>query len=147
MSIVNYLKKVNFWFFNLIIILNLLFLFSCVNNRVISLEQQINYFISQQKPQSEFELRLDTISSFKWDRLLLAGPYTYLEDIKDYDFRNFPNFATEHDENIFLGFILKNEGVKWFRLKKYKLFKPILEGGKRGYKTYSRKDCIFQLNK
>lgn len=145
MSIVNNYKKVNHSFFNLVLIFNILVLVSFVDNKLINLEQQTNNFISKQKPHLDFELKLDTISSFKWDELLVAGPYTYLKDIKGYNFRKFPDFATEHDEDIFLGFILENKGVKWVRLKEYKLFKTILVGGNHGYKTYSKKECIFIL--
>jgi hypothetical protein len=63
-------------------------------------------------------LRLDTISSFEWDELLVAGPYTDLERIDGYQLDRFSNEIKHHDSFIFVGFLKNKKGVKWIELKR-----------------------------
>ena len=64
---------------------------SCQRNRLTEMETKIDLFLSEQEENIPFEFVLDTVSSFEWDELLIAGPYTDLEDIKEYDLSRFPN--------------------------------------------------------
>ena len=145
MSINNNYKKVNILLFSLVLIFSVLV--SCQDNRLRNIEQQINNSILQQKPQLVFELRLDTISSFEWDELLVAGPYTDLEEIKGYNLNQYSNSIKSHDRFTFFGFIKDKKGIKWIELNGAKIYEDLLKGGKKGYNTYSKKDCIFQLTK
>lgn len=92
-----------------------------------------------------FELVLDTISSFKWDELLVAGPYTDLNSIKEYKLDKFPNSIKHSDTFIFFGFINEKRGVKWIELKRYKAFSTFFKDS-NGYKIYSKSDSKFILN-
>jgi len=147
MSIIYNYKKIFFLLFNVILIFCFFILVSCQDNRLRSIEQRINNYISKQKPQQEFLLRLDTISSFEWDKLLIAGPYTDLEKIEEYNLTKFSNSIKSHDRFTFFGFIENKKGIKWIELNDVKLYDDLLKGGKKGYNTYSKKDCIFQLKK
>jgi hypothetical protein len=147
MSIVINYKKVNLLLFSLILTIIFLVLVSCQDNRLRNTEQQINNYISQQKPQIEFELRLDTISSFEWDELLIAGPYTDLKEIEEYNLNKYSNSIKSHDRFTFFGFIKDKKGIKWIELNGTKIYEGLLKGGKKGYNTYSKKDCVFQLTK
>jgi len=62
-------------------------------------------FLSEQEENIPFEFVLDTVSSFEWDELLIAGPYTDLERIKEYDLSKFPNTISDHDSFTFFGFL------------------------------------------
>lgn len=139
MSIINYYKKINLLFLKLVIIFNLLILVSCADNRLRNLEQQTNDFILQQKTQSKFELKLDTISSFEWDELLIAGPYTDLEEIEGYNLNKYSNSIKSHDRFTFFGFIKDKKGIKWIELNGTKIYEDLLKGGKKGYNTYLKK--------
>jgi hypothetical protein len=147
MSIAYNYKKVNLLLFGLVLIFNFLVLVSCQDNRLRNIEEQINNYILQQRPQLEFELRLDTIYSFEWNELLIAGPYTDLEEIEGYNFNKFSNSIKSHDRFTFFGFITDKKGVKWIELNGAKIYEDLLKGGKKGYKTYSKKNCVFRLTK
>ena len=120
-----------------------MFICGCSNNRLQKLENHVSLFISEQEPNTQFTLVLDTISSFKWDELLIAGPYTHLDDIKGYNLKRFPNSIKHHDSFNFIGFIDNNKGVKWIQIKR-NLISEIIKGG---YKIYSKSDCKFNLEK
>lgn len=125
-----------------VVILSLLSI-SCLDNRLYDLENDVNNFISMQSPKLEFELRLDTISSFEWDELLVASPYTDLNRIEGYNFDEFPNKIKSNDSFIFLGFILNKKGVKWMEIKNSEKSNELF------YKTniYSKSKCLFNSKK
>lgn len=100
---------------------------SCQDNRLRSIEQRINNYISKQKPQQEFQLRLDTISSFEWDELLVAGPYTNLDKISGYNLSKIPNTIKSHDSFILFCFINKKKGIKFMEFKRYLLSDKLFE--------------------
>ena len=104
MSIINIIKKIIY------IIVMFLVLQSCTSKRTNSLESKINSHIDKQN--SNFELRLDTISTFEWDELLIAGPYTDISNINEYNLNDFPSIATDYDQDLFVGFIHKKKASK-----------------------------------
>jgi len=110
------------------------------------METNIDLFLLEQEENIPFEFVLDTISSFEWDELLIACPYTDLEDIKEYDLSKFPNTIKDHDYFMFFGFIHNKKGVKWMNLKGNKAFSGIPKGGEiRGCKVHSKTACRFVL--
>ena len=119
---------------------------SCQRHRLSEMETKIDLFISEQEENIPFQFVLDTISSFEWDELLIAGPYTDLEDIKEYDLSRFPNTIKSHDSFTFFGFIHNKKGVKWMDLKRDKAFSGIPKGGEiRDCSVYYKADCRFVL--
>lgn len=128
-----------------IILLFLFILNSCYSKRANNLETEINNFVS--KKDSTLILKLDTISSFEWEELLIAGPYTDLHRIEEYNLSSFSNEIKHYDSFTFFGFIDKKIGVKWIQLNETKVYEKLLKGGKNGYNTYSKKDCIFELKR
>lgn len=137
MFIIDLLKK------TIYIIVAFLALQSCTSKRTNSLESKINSFLDKQN--SNFELRLDTISSFEWDELLIAGPYTELKNIDEYKLSDFPTIATDYDQYLFLGFIHQKRGKKWMLLTNYKFLDELIMD-KKGYKIYQKKECVFSLS-
>jgi hypothetical protein len=115
---------------------------SCTSKRTNTLESNLNRFIDEQT--SSFELRLDTISTFEWDELLIAGPYTELKSIDGYKLNDYPSTATDHDQYLFLGFIHKKRGEKWLLLPRYKFLDELITD-KNGYHIYRKNECVFKL--
>ena len=119
---------------------------SCEIHRLSEMETKIDLFLSEQEENIPFEFVLDTVSSFEWDELLIAGPYTDLEDIKEYDLSRFPNTIKSHDSFTFFGFIHNKKGVKWMDLKEDKAFSGIPNGRViKGCNVYSKTACRFVL--
>lgn len=123
-----------------------MFICACSNNRLQKLENHVSSFISEQEPNTPFTLVLDTVSSFKWNELLIAGPYTDFNNIKakGYNLKKFPNSVSPNDHFVFLGFINNKKGVKWIELNRNSTFSEIIKGG---YKIYPKSDCKFNLEK
>ena len=119
---------------------------SCQRNRLTEMETKINMFLSEQEENIPFQFVLDTISSFEWDDLLIASPYTDLERIEEYDLSKFPNTIKSHDSFTFFGFLNNKKGVKWIQLKRDKAFSGIPKGGGIiGCKVHSKTACRFVL--
>lgn len=119
---------------------------SCEIHRLSEMETKIDLFLSEQEENIPFEFVLDTVSSFEWDELLIAGPYTDLEDIKEYDLSRFPNAIKDHDYFMFFGFIHNKKGVKWMDLKRNKAFSGIPNGRViKGCNVYPKIECRFVL--
>lgn len=124
-------------------ILLILTIYSCTSNRLYELESKINNYVLGQN--SSFEIKLDTISSFEWDELIVAGPYTDLQKIEDCELDKFPNSIKSHDRFIFLGFMLNKKGVKYIELKRDKGLDTLLNEGRNGYKIYLKKETNFKI--
>lgn len=73
-----------------IIILVVVFISCNESTRLIKEENKIKDFLISQKSNS-FNVVLDTISTFKWDELLIVSPYTDLDRISEYDLNSIPN--------------------------------------------------------
>lgn len=146
MSIVYNYKRIFFLLFSIILILCFFILVSCQDNRLRSIEQRINNYISKQKPQQEFQLRLDTISSFEWDELLVAGPYTNLDKISGYNLSKIPNTIESHDSFILFCFINKKKGIKFMEFKRYLLSDKLFEK-KMLNEIYSKAESNFSITK
>lgn len=116
---------------------------SCTSKRMYELESEINNYVSRQD--SSFEFKLDTISSFEWDELLVAGPYTDLNEIYEYELGMFSNSIKSHDRFILLGFMLNKKGVKYIELKRDKGLDILLNGGRNGYKIFKREKTDFEI--
>ena len=116
---------------------------SCTSKRVYELEFDINNYVSRQN--SSFKFKLDTISSFEWDELLVAGPYTDLNEIYEYELGMFSSSIKSHDRFILLGFMLNKRGVKYVELKRDKGLDILLSGGRNGYKIFKREKTDFEI--
>jgi hypothetical protein len=118
---------------------------SCVETRRLNnIESKIND-IHNEKVNSRL-LKLDTISSFEWDELIIASPYENLDRIESYDFSEFPSNATSYDQFLFFGFINKKKGVKWISPIFYEELSGLIPEG-RSYSIYSKSECEFKLNR
>lgn len=140
MSIKIILKK--FVFF--ICVINLL---SCENNRLVDLESQVNEVIEKNKSHRTVSLKMDTISSFKWDNLLVVGPYSLLDEIsekEDIDLGIIPNTIQDHDSFILIVFLHNNVGIKWFYMDRPINSKDLFQGG-NGYGIYPKAQSNFIL--
>ncbi len=126
------------------VILCLYFFCSCTSNNLPDLESHINKEIYRQKSQEKFTLKLDTISSFEWDELLIATPYSDIFTIDGYSFKKFPSIATDYDQYIFLGFISNKKGVKWAAPYINDEMESLTIGGK-GYKIFKREKTDFEI--
>lgn len=126
---------------------------SCTTNRLYPLEFGINRELnsyscdcctlvhtSVQKDSIPFILALDTISSFEWDELLVARPYTDLNKFSEYNLKKFPPLDM-NDRFILFGFIYKKKGVKWIELGRYKILDSVYDG------FYLKSDSRFVLHK
>lgn len=130
-----------------LILIVLLINISCTNhNRLIKDETRIeNFLINQEK--DSFNLVLDTISSFQWDELLIAGPYTDLDIISDYDLNKIPNTIKHHDNFILIGFIYKKTGMKYMEFDRHLLSDYLFENKNYDYKIYPKSKCNFLIIK
>ena len=133
---------------NRIVILSLLVcLSSCrYSGHLRDLEQQLDRSILNQKEQDTLRVSLDSINSFEWDELIVAGPYTNLETVNGYDLGGFPNTISYHDRYIFFGFILNKKANNWMLVKRYKPMNKLYTIGNGGYKIYSKGNCNFVLS-
>lgn len=139
--VIFFFKKINFIFFRLILFSGFVFLVGCNDNgKLYDLGNRLDKFITSQENQSELEIRLDTISSFKWDEVLIAGPYTDLNRFEEYDFSRFPNTIMSHDSFILIGFIKQKEGVKWIEVKRTKIISEIFKKNE----IYPKYEAIFK---
>lgn len=129
------------------VIILLLLSVSCSTNRLNELEYRINdILISGNNHQNQFiTLKLDTISSFEWDELIIAGPYTDLQKIEDCELDKFSNSIKSHDRFILLGFMLNRKGVKYVELKRDKGLDTLLIEGRNGYIIYPKKETNFKI--
>ncbi|WP_288955538.1 hypothetical protein [uncultured Polaribacter sp.] len=128
------------------ILILLLVSVSCTNsNRLMKEETRIKDFLLNQKKDS-FILVLDTISSFKWDELLIAGPYNDLNEVTGYNFEEIPNTTKSHDRFILFCFIEKKKGIKYMEFRRYLFFDKIFEG-KYLNKKKSKKESNFLITK
>lgn len=130
------------------VILLLLLSVSCSTNRLNELEYRVNdILISGNNHQNQFiTLKLDTISYFDWDELIVAGPYVSINKIEGYNFKNFPSTATDYDQYVFVGFISKKKGIKWLSPTRNKYIDSLYIGS-FGYKIYPRTETNFMFNK
>lgn len=126
-------------------VLLILAICSCTSKRLYELESEINNYVSRQN--TSFEFRLDTISSFEWDELLVAGPYTDLHKIEECELSMFSNSIKSHDRFIFLGFMLNKKGVRYVELNRGKGLDLLLNDGNNGYKIYPKKETTFEIMK
>jgi hypothetical protein len=123
---------------------------SCQKNKLDTYEIKITDFLIKNEKVHNVKLVLDTISSFKWNEMIVAGPYTNLEDIAGYNFNNFPNDIKSHDSFVLIGFIDDNKGVKYFELKRYLISDTIFDNKKNNnkeYKIYKRNESNLLISK
>ena len=122
-----------------------LILLSCQNNRLNHLEKNIVNFLVSSKGNSE--LILDTISNVTWDEIIIAGPYTNLEKISNYNFNAFPNTIKSHDSFILFGFINEKKGIKYFEISRNLVSDNIFENNNLEYKIYSKSESNLLILK
>lgn len=121
---------------------------SCTTNKHKTLENKLQAYIIKQPIGKEFTLQLDTITSFDWEELLIAGPYIDIDKIeKDkYDLSNLPNFTKSNDKYILIGFINNKKAICWIETKSNSPIKKLLINSE-GYKILKKDECIFHLKK
>lgn len=127
------------------ILLLLLLIISCNNqNRLVEEESKIKKFLTRQN-KGDFNLKLDTISSFHWDELLIAGPYMNIDSIPGYNLKRIPNEIKSHDSFIIFCFIEKKKGVKYMEFERYFFYKTFED--KMFNKIYSKSESVFSITK
>ncbi len=115
-------------------------LFSCIRSyRLNKLENKINLLL---KSDSTSVISLDTISSFKWDELIVVTPYGDLDKIEGYDLSRFPRSIESFDTFIFLGFTHHKKGVRWLNIKLNGKADKLFKDG-----IYQKSDCKFYEKK
>lgn len=128
-----------------IILILLLVNVSCSNlNRLKEEESKIKELLITQN-KGTFNLKLDTISSFQWDELLIAGPYMNIHSISGYNLKRIPNLIKSHDSFILFCFIEKKEGVKYMEFER-SFFNKTFED-KMLNKIYSKVESNFSITK
>ena len=129
-----------------IILLLFLIIISCTNtNRLLLKEAKTKNFLTDQN-KSEFILKFDTITSFEWDELLLAGPYMNLDSIEGYNFNNIPNTIKSNDQFILFSFIKEKKGIKYMEIERYLFSDKNFETKMLG-RIYSKAESKFVINK
>lgn len=138
------LKKNQFLFVMFI----LFTLYSCQDNRLEEMEERIAKDLTSGRDSLK-TFRLDTISSFRWDQVLVAGPYADLQKIEEnlgYDLDGFPDAIKHHDSFILFGFMSKKKGVHYLEIKRKYLKDSVFLGNAGNYRFYSKSESIFPLN-
>ncbi len=126
------------------IILILIVIFVSCNkpNRLKKHENKIKETLINQKTKS-LTLSLDTISSFQWDELLIAGPYTDLNKISNYHLNGIPNTIKNYDNFILLVFLNKKKGIKYINIDRSLIQNDIIDG----YKIFSKDNSNIIIRK
>lgn len=122
---------------------------SCEDNRLVRLESNINEVIVKSKSNTQVKLKMDTISSFQWDSLLVVGPYSFLEKISEkenLDLNKIPNTIQHHDSFILIIFLNNKEGIKWIEIERSNKLDNLFKDG-NGYSIYSKARTNFILEK
>ena len=89
-----------------------LLLFSCSENSI-DLKDIIEKRALHHSNEHGFALKLDTVSFFDWDSLLVVKPYAnldYIEEDRGYDLSRIPNLIKHHDSLSYLFFCIKTRG-------------------------------------
>ncbi|WP_233862612.1 hypothetical protein [Tenacibaculum piscium] len=129
-----------------IILILLVINISCKNiNRLKKDETKIKKFLISKKKE-KFNLILDTISSFEWDELLVAGPYMDLNKISGYYLNEIPNTIKSHDSFILYCFIKNKRGIKYIELERH-LFSDKVFEKKILNRIYKKNESNFLITK
>lgn len=132
-------------FFRCLKILVISLTLNACGHRLPELETELNNALLERLKEDTLVVRLDTINHFEWDELLVAKPYSNLQDILDYDLVAFPSNATSYDQYLFLGFINDKKGVHWISLVRNRRTDSLFESSREGYKIYSKSECYFSI--
>ena len=141
MFIIRDLKRICF------LTLALILISSCSEGRLNEVENNLENFIRKQESVKKFEISMDTISSFEWDELLIAGPYSDLNRIEENEGLNLnkvSNNIEHHDSFVLLVFIKNKKGVKWIELNSVGYFLNLIEEND-GRIIFDKMDCKFVL--
>lgn len=134
-----------------IIVLVLMFTaFACSNHRLDKQAEEITNYLIENKDNIHFTLDLSTISSFKWDEIIVVGPYVDLDRVSNdigYDFSRFPKTIKSHDKFVLIGFIDNKIGVKYLEIDRYLLSDNIFNGIGKNYRIYSRENSNIEIIK
>lgn len=127
----------------------LLFLTSCQTDIRLEINEKIiNKFLEENSKNQENILILDTISSFEWNEIIVAGPYSNFEEIGSetkYQLQKFPNTIKSHDHYIFVGFINNKKGLYYIEIPIFLLPDYLYKGSGKNYKIYPRKNSNLHL--
>ncbi len=124
----------------------ILFIISCTDSLRLEKEEiKIRNFL-EAKNNETFDLNFDTIAAFKWDELLIAGPYMNIHDITGYDLNKIPNTIKSHDNYILFCFIEDQKGIKYMEFERYLLSDKIFESKVFG-KIYPKSESKFIIHK
>lgn len=115
--------------------------FSCSNNKLEKHNQIINTFLEENIHQKKVLLKLDTISTFNWDEIIVVGPYVDLDDVSNkinYDFYDFPHTIKHHDSYVLIGFVKNKKGLKFIEINRYLISDNIYESKTVNYRIYPK---------
>lgn len=121
---------------------------SCQKSKLDIHKKKVNTFLVKNENATNFKLVLDTISSFKWDEMIVAGPYTDLQDITGYDFNDFSNEIKHYDRFVLIGFINNKKGVKYFEINRSLISVNIFDANNnKDYRIYKKSESNLLISK
>jgi len=121
---------------------------SCQNHRLESHERKIIEFLKQNPEDQSNILVIDTISAFEWDEMIVAGPYSYFDEIERetaYELNDFSTKIEGYDSVILLGFFKNKKGVQYMEIPIELLPNTLFDGFSGNYKFYDRKNSNLNL--
>lgn len=116
---------------------------SCEEHELNTHASRINEFLISSNRNTSNVLVLDTIASFKWDELIIFGPYSDVKEIskkRKNNLKIFPSNIKHHDKFIMIGFINKKKGVKYLQMNRNLLDDSIFQGSEGNFKIYPKKE-------
>lgn len=117
---------------------------ACNNHKLTELNKSVEKSIIENNDKQQLVLILDTISSFKWDEIIVVGPYVDLEKLSKeigYNFNRFPKTIKHHDQFILIGFLDNKNGVKYIEIVRNLVLDSLFNGSGTNYKIYNKTNC------
>lgn len=119
--------------------------YSCGKNKHLpKLETKVNNIIQQMDEEKVSYIVFDTIDSFNWDELIVAGPYAPIESIKGYDLSAINTISLSHEKFMFFGFIRNKRGITYIAPERSdKILQKLLKISNTGFQIYPKSETAF----
>jgi len=136
---------------SILILVSVSISWSC-SSRTSKLESDINEFLLRNIDNPDFELKLDTISSFEWDEIIIAGPYFdsdyfTINSNAEYDLKKLPSFIKHHDRYVLIGFLKDKTVVNHVTIERWLVTDSIFESSMRDVAILKRNESNFRFIK
>ena len=115
-------------------------------SRMETYENQFDKFLSELNTKDSIYLRLDTISGFDWDSLLIVGPYEDIDNIslkEGLDLSGIPNVTKHHDRYILIGFLKNKKAKRYMELQRNSFLDQLLKNENTGHKIFAKEKSRF----